>query len=73
MFERDRRRHQREPLGGVRVTPEPFESIDSVARRFKKAVERNGVLNDARRHEYFVSPSERRRLKRFAARRRVRV
>ena len=39
---------QRELLRGVRIVPEPFESIDSTLRRFKKAVQNDGILTDAR-------------------------
>jgi small subunit ribosomal protein S21 len=69
----DRREPRSAPLGGVKVVPEPFETIDSIARRFKKAVMKSLVLSDARRHEHFVSKSERRRVKSRKARRRLGV
>lgn len=46
------------------------EPLDSVLRRFKKAVERSGVLSDARRHAYYDKPSVRRKKKAGRRRRR---
>jgi small subunit ribosomal protein S21 len=52
---------------GVRVRDnEPFESA---LRRFKKKCEKAGVISDFRKREHFVKPSERRKLKANAARR----
>jgi len=67
----DRREPRSLPLTGVKVVPEPFEHVDQVVRRFKKAVMKSLVLVDARRHEHFVSKSERRRIKSRKARRRL--
>lgn len=47
------------------------ESIDSALRRFKKEVVKSGVLQDLRKHEYYVAPSQKRRLKSEAARKRI--
>jgi len=33
------------------------ESIDSALRRFKKQVEKGGILSEARRREYYEKPS----------------
>ncbi len=66
MFDRGRS----EALSGVKVVPYPGESIDSIVRRFKKIVQKSLILVDARRHEYFVPKSQRRRLKSLQARRR---
>jgi small subunit ribosomal protein S21 len=60
---------RREP-GHARVVPQPFEHIDSTLRRFKKAVQKAGILADARRHDYFVKKGERRRVKSIKARKR---
>lgn len=46
------------------VRPLPGESIDATLRRFRKAIEREGIKTSIRRHEFFESPSERRREKR---------
>lgn len=47
------------------------ESIDSALKRFKKQVEKGGVLSEARRREHYEKPSEKRKKKLFAARKRV--
>lgn len=46
------------------------ESIDSALKRFKKQVEKGGVLSEVRRREYYEKPSERKK-KLFAAKKRV--
>jgi small subunit ribosomal protein S21 len=48
------------------------ESLDSALRRFKRQVQKNGVLRDARRHEHYEKPSVRRKKKSEAARKRRR-
>jgi small subunit ribosomal protein S21 len=37
------------------------ESIDGALRRFKKQIQESGILKDAREHEHYEKPSERRR------------
>ncbi|HEY3268041.1 MAG TPA: 30S ribosomal protein S21 [Armatimonadota bacterium] len=37
------------------------ESIDSALRRFKKQIQESGILKEAREHEHYEKPSERRR------------
>lgn len=49
----------------------PGESIDSLLRRFKKDTHASGVLDEFRRREYYSKPSERRRSKSIAARKRA--
>lgn len=46
----------------------PYESIESMLRRFKKGVTKNGILADARKHEYHEKPSVKRKRKSLAAR-----
>jgi small subunit ribosomal protein S21 len=46
------------------------ESIDSALRRFKKQVERGGVLSEARKREYYEKPSEKKKKRVFAAKKR---
>lgn len=48
------------------------ESLDSALRRFKKEVVKSEVLKDLRKHEYYVAPSEKRRLKSAEAQKRAR-
>jgi small subunit ribosomal protein S21 len=45
---------------------EPFEKA---LRRFKKICEREGVLSDLKKHQHFEKPSERRKRKLNAAKR----
>lgn len=74
MFDRGRRRDSRcAPLSGVKVEPQPFETIESIVRRFKKVTQQSRILDDARAHEYFVKKSERRRIKSRKARARRRL
>jgi small subunit ribosomal protein S21 len=47
------------------------ESIDSALKRFKKQVEKGGVLSEVRRREHYEKPSEKRKKKLFAAKKRV--
>ena len=47
------------------------ESIDSALVRFKRDVEKSGKLQDLRKHEYYVAPSEKRRIKSENARKRI--
>lgn len=53
-----------------RKTPE--ESIDNMLRRFKKEVMKAEVIKDYRKHEFYVAPSEKRRLKSAEAQKRMR-
>jgi len=39
------------------------ESVDSLVRRFKKKVEKEGILLDMKKKEYYVSKSVKKRLK----------
>ncbi|MCD8194890.1 MAG: 30S ribosomal protein S21 [Coprobacillus sp.] len=48
------------------------ETLDDAIRRFKRQVNKAGTLQDARRHEYYVKPSVRRKLKSEQARRKNR-
>lgn len=52
------------------VVAKPGEAFETVLRRFKKAVERAGILADIRKHEYYDKPSIKKRKKREAARKR---
>ena len=45
------------------------ESFESAFKRFKKRCEKEGVLSDYRKHQHFEKPSERRKRKLHAARR----
>ncbi|HOU32177.1 MAG TPA: 30S ribosomal protein S21 [Synergistaceae bacterium] len=45
------------------------ESIDDALRRFKREVQKVGVLREARKHEHYEKPSEVKKKKRAAAKR----
>jgi len=45
----------------IRVTPRRGESIDQTIRRFRRRIEREGVVKEFRRHQYYEKPSERSR------------
>ena len=48
------------------------ESIEEALRRFKRECERNGILKEIKRREFYLSPSVKRKLKSQEARRRLR-
>ena len=47
------------------------ENLENTLRRFKRQVEKGGVLSDAKRKEYFEKPSETKKKKLFAAKKRI--
>jgi small subunit ribosomal protein S21 len=56
-------------MPGIRV--KEGESFESALRRFKKKCEKAGVLSDLRKHQHFEKPSEKRKRKENAARRKA--
>ncbi|MBA7517016.1 30S ribosomal protein S21 [subsurface metagenome] len=44
------------------------ESFENAIRRFRKSVERAGILKDVRRHEIYEKPSEKKKRRLIAAR-----
>jgi small subunit ribosomal protein S21 len=52
------------------ITVGSSESIDSALKRFKKQVEKGGVLSEVRKREYYEKPSEKKKKKLFAAKKR---
>ena len=56
-------------MPGIRV--KEGESFESALRRFKKKCEKSGILSDLRKHQHFEKPSERRKRKENAARRKA--
>lgn len=54
------------------IKARPGETLDSMLRRFKKEVLKSEILKDLRKHEYYVAPSEKRRLKSAEAQKRLR-
>ena len=55
---------------GIRVKEN--ESFERALRRWKKRCEKAGVLEDLRKHSSFERPSERKKRKRSAAKRKLR-
>jgi small subunit ribosomal protein S21 len=53
------------------VKAKPGESFESLLRRFKKAVDRSGILSDFKKHEFYEKPSVKIKKKREAARKRA--
>jgi small subunit ribosomal protein S21 len=47
----------------IRVKSKPGEHVDSLVRRFKRAVQKEGLMNDMRRVAHYQKPSEKRRAK----------
>lgn len=45
----------------IRVKARSGEGVDQMMRRFKKLCEREGLVKDIRRKEFYEKPSERRR------------
>ncbi len=56
-------------MAGIRV--KEGESFEAALRRFKKKCEKAGILSDLRRHQHFEKPSERKKRKVAAARRKM--
>lgn len=48
------------------------EPVEEALRRFKRECEREGILQEIRKREFFVPPSVRRKLKAAEARKRLR-
>jgi len=46
------------------------ESIDSALKRFKRQVEKGGILSEVRRREYYEKPSQKKKKKMIASKKR---
>jgi len=57
-------------LTGVRVRDD--ESFEKALRRFNKFCEKSGILSDYKKHQHFEKPSEAKKRKMAAARRKTR-
>jgi len=57
-------------LAGVRIRDD--ESFEKALRRFNKFCEKNGILSDIKKHQHFEKPSDRRKRKINAAKRKNR-
>lgn len=57
----------------IEIKLDESDRLDWALKKFKKKVERAGILKDLRRKRHYTKPSEARQLKAAAARRRKRV
>jgi small subunit ribosomal protein S21 len=57
------------PLPGVLL--EDTENFDIALRRFKKQVEKSGILSELKKRQHYEKPSVQRKKKRAAARKRL--
>ena len=48
------------------------ESFENAIKRFKKKCEKAGILSDIKKHQHFEKPSDRKKRKQNAARRKAR-
>ena len=55
------------------VKPSDRESFESLLKRFNRKVQQTGVLAEARRREHFEKPSDKRKRKAAAKRRKTHV
>ena len=55
----------------AQVVVRPGESLDSALKRFKKQLQQTGILKEARAHERYEKPSDRRRRAEAARRRKL--
>ena len=53
----------------ARVTLRDRETLDDLILRFKRVVNRDGVLSDIKKHEYYLKPGVKKRLRREENRR----
>jgi len=56
----------------VHVKLREGETIEEALRRFKRECERNGIMQEIKKREYYESPSVRRKKKQAEARRKMR-
>ncbi|OQX56261.1 MAG: 30S ribosomal protein S21 [Candidatus Cloacimonas sp. 4484_209] len=48
------------------------ESFENALRRFKRICEQEGILSEIKKHQHFEKPSERRKKRILAAKRKIR-
>ncbi|MEI6915704.1 MAG: 30S ribosomal protein S21 [Armatimonadota bacterium] len=57
----------------AQVQVRPNESLDSALKRFKKQLQQTGILKEARAHEHYEKPSDKKRRAAAAKRRKMRA
>ena len=55
----------------AQVKVNPGESLDVALKRFKKMIMESGILKEAREHEHYEKPSDRRRREEAARQRKL--
>jgi len=66
------RKRTEEGLWLAQVQVRQNESLDSALKRFKKALQQTGILKEAREHEHYEKPSDKKRKAEAARRRKMR-
>ncbi len=56
----------------IQVKVRPNEPIERALKRFKKKFEKSGILKDYKKNEYFIKPTEERRIRKAQSVKRVR-
>lgn len=56
----------------IQVKVRPNEPIERALKRFKKKFEKSGILKDFKKNEYFIKPTEERRIRKAQSVKRVR-
>lgn len=56
----------------AQVIVQDGESLESALRRFKRKVQQEEIIKDAKKHAYYLKPGEKKRLKQALARKRAR-
>jgi len=57
----------------AQVQIRPNESLDAALKRFKKVLQQTGVLKEAREHEHYEKPSDKKRKAEAARKRKMRT
>ncbi len=55
----------------IEVKMKDGERIDNALRRFRKVVEKSGVMQELRKREFFEKPSDKKKRKQAASRKRA--
>lgn len=53
------------------ITVKDDESFENALRRFKRKCEKSGILSEVKKRQYFEKPSQKRKRKAMAARKKV--
>ncbi|GAB4229950.1 MAG: 30S ribosomal protein S21 [Acidobacteriota bacterium] len=54
------------------VVVQDGESLESALRRFKRKVQQEDIIREAKKHSFYMKPGEKRRLKKALAIKRIR-